>query len=109
MLIVFFCFIEGCLGLSHPLAPRPFTAKVLNVKFKSIAVNIHSYKISWKPVVNGENFSCLWLEMKQDVVEGGGGGTHEIEWDYNRFKEGMKEGKLFSKHHQTVDPHERVL
>ena len=39
---------------------------------------------------------------------GGGGGTREFEWNFKRFKEGIKERKLFLEHQQTVAPNPRV-
>ena len=36
-----------------------------------------------------------------------GGGTREFEWYFKRFKEGIKERKLFLEHQQTVAPNPR--
>ena len=32
----------------------------------------------------------------------------ENEWHFKSFKEGIKDRKLFLKHHQTVDPYSRA-
>ena len=39
---------------------------------------------------------------------GGGGGTREFEWNFKRFKKGIKEKILFLEHQQTVAPNQRA-
>jgi len=41
---------QRCLGLSDPKAASPRPAEILNVAFKSIKTDTHSYTVSWKPL-----------------------------------------------------------
>jgi len=70
---------QRCLGLSDPKAASPRRAEILNVTFKSIAVDKHSYTVSWKPL---ENFPFL----------DGGNLTHYsllYEFEHNPTSNGM--------------------
>ena len=49
-LFYYYVYFLGCLGLSDPKAASPRRAEILNITFKSIAVDKHSYTVSWKPL-----------------------------------------------------------
>ena len=66
LIIVIIVWFLGCLGLSDPTAASPRRAEILNVTFKSIAVDKHSYTVSWKPLenfpfVDGEKWNRIQL------------------------------------------------
>ena len=87
------------------------TCYMENKSFLNATADQHFFDGSnarWVGFLFASNFPLCGAEQGSNARGGGGGGTREFEWNFKRFKEGIKERKLFLEHQQTVAPNPRV-